>query len=221
MLLRVVEVLELLFVDVLLEVESSCLLPLLELERIFGIFAIFGISCNFVPNFLDFFWNFFFWNFLKNSKKVKFFFLKKFQKVQKNSKKFQTKSKKKIKKIPKKFKTNSKKNSKKISRQAQGFSIGRNCASAWANLALRSFERLGQKALPCILLTFIDDGTCIHHRAHTPQITAMLSSWYPPHLPFEVLALGVSADIIFLDLHVLDLHEPRYCTNLKPTNSAT
>ena len=108
-----------------------------------------------------------------------------------------------------------------IYRQAQGFSMGTNCAPAWANLALRCFERLGQKALPCILLRFIDDGACIHHRAHTPQITAMLSSWYPPHLPFEVLALGVSADIIFLDLHVLDLHEPRYCTHFKPTNSAT
>ena len=48
---------------------------------------------------------------------------------------------------------------------------------------------------------------------NTPQITAMLSSWYPPHLPFE--------DIIFLDLHVLNLHEPRYCTHFKPTKSAT
>ena len=68
-----------------------------------------------------------------------------------------------------------------IYRQAQGFSMGTNCDPAWANLALRCFERLGQKALPCILLRFIDDGACIHHRAHTPQITAMLSSWYPRH----------------------------------------
>ena len=78
-----------------------------------------------------------------------------------------------------------------IYRQAQGFSMGTNCAPALANLALRCFELLGQKALPCILLRFFDDGACIHHRAHTPQITAMLSSWYPPHLLFEVLAPGL------------------------------
>ena len=108
-----------------------------------------------------------------------------------------------------------------IYRQAEGFSMGTNGAAAWANLALRCFKRLRQKALPCILLRFINDCACIHHRAHTPQITAMISSWYPPHLPFEVLALGVSANIIFLDLHVLNLHEPRYCTHFKPTNSAT
>ena len=43
-----------------------------------------------------------------------------------------------------------------IYRQAQGFSMRTNCAPAWANLALCCFERLGQKALPCILLRFIE-----------------------------------------------------------------
>ena len=64
-----------------------------------------------------------------------------------------------------------------IYRQAQAFSMGTNCAPAWAILALRCFERLGQKALPCILLRFIDEGACIHHCAHTPQVSATLSSW--------------------------------------------
>ena len=108
-----------------------------------------------------------------------------------------------------------------IYRQAQGFALGTKCAPAWANLALRCSEGLGQKALPCFLLRFIDDGTCIHPRAHTLQVTAMLSSWYPQHLAFEVLPLGLSAKIIFLDLNVLHLHERSYCTHFQPTNSAT
>ena len=99
--------------------------------------------------------------------------------------------------------------------------MGATRAPAWANLALRCLERLGQKTLSCILLRFIDHGTCIHHRAHTPQVTAMPSSWYPPHLPFEVLVGAVSTNIIALEIHVLDLHEPRYCTHFKSANSTT
>ena len=53
------------------------------------------------------------------------------------------------------------------------------------------------------------------------RIQELLTSIYPPHLPFELIRRAVTRGIKILDLHILNIREPRYCTHFKKTHSAT
>ena len=97
--------------------------------------------------------------------------------------------------------------------------MGTNCAPAWPNLTLRAYERTTrERKVPRIELVtlwrYIDDGMLIHAETVTEHILQ-------PHLPFELLQRGATRGIKVLDVHVLKICEPSYCTHFKKTHSAT
>ena len=110
-----------------------------------------------------------------------------------------------------------------VYRQAQGWSMGTNCAPAWANLILRSFILQSPAFLagPALMWRFLDDGLLIHPQSATSDLVQKLQQTFPAHLPFECLVLGGTGDVQFLDLRIVRLSPPTYCTFFKSTNTAS
>ena len=66
---------------------------------------------------------------------------------------------------------------------------------------------------------YIDDGIFIH--LSDEDGSGMLAGIYPAHLTRERGVQKSLRRIVFLDLTILDLLQPAYCTHFKPTHSAT
>ena len=70
-----------------------------------------------------------------------------------------------------------------VYRQTYGFIMGTNAAPPWAQLVLRSYERLKPLASAPIF-RFLDDGLVLHKQCDTHHVTSALCDMYPEDLPF-------------------------------------
>jgi hypothetical protein len=107
-----------------------------------------------------------------------------------------------------------------IYKQSNSFSMGTNCAPAWANAILRMLEiqatqRLGQFYL---FSRYIDDILIIHPPMPTADIVITLARVYPNHLPFVMQQVGVHRYVHFLDLFILTLYPLTHAVAWKATH---
>ena len=111
-----------------------------------------------------------------------------------------------------------------VYRQAQGWSMGTNCAPAWSNFILRSLISQSPEFLTgphVIMWRFLNDAMLIQPPSMTSSLLQKLQKTSPAHLPFECLVLGGTGDVQFPDLRIVKLCPPTYCTFFKSTNTAS
>jgi hypothetical protein len=110
-----------------------------------------------------------------------------------------------------------------IFRQKNSFAMGTNCAPAWANAILRSFEVKGAQALRDFpfYCRYIDDVCLMHPLLTKGELTEILRQVYPPHLPFTIGDFAKQTQINFLDVCILTLNPLRYGVGFKPTQKGT
>ena len=103
--------------------------------------------------------------------------------------------------------------------QCYGFSMGMNSAPPWAQLTLRSFEKMRPLPPGIPLLRFLDDGLVLHRASETEMIKTCLQRMYPKDLPFAFEALGSARGVTFLDVRFISVEPLRTSVFWKSTHA--